>query len=80
MAEIAIPLIALGSMYVISNQDKEKNREGYANPGRNPNELPGVVPPPHDHCHHGDSGRETGHRDQYARGCDHTDRWLRPEG
>ena len=24
MAEIAIPLIALGSMYVISNQDDEK--------------------------------------------------------
>ena len=46
MAEIAIPLIALGSMYVISNQDKEKKREGYTNPGRNPNELPGVVPPP----------------------------------
>ena len=47
MAEIAVPLIALGSMYVISNQEKKK--EGYSNQGtslnRNPNALPGVVPP-----------------------------------
>ena len=44
MAEIAIPLIALGGMYVISNQDKE-NKEGYVNAGQNPAYLPGVIPP-----------------------------------
>jgi hypothetical protein len=30
MAELAIPLLALGSMYVMSNQDKKK-KEGYSN-------------------------------------------------
>lgn len=43
MAELAIPLIALGSMYVISNQDESK--EGYTNMGKPPNELPNVNPP-----------------------------------
>ena len=42
MAEIAIPLIALGSMYVISNQDDEK--EGFVNMGASPNALPNVIP------------------------------------
>lgn len=40
MAEIAIPLIALGSMYVISNQDKKK--EALTNMKSNPNALPNV--------------------------------------
>ena len=32
MAELAVPLIALGSMYVISKQkDTKGNNEGYAN-------------------------------------------------
>ena len=58
MAEIAIPLIALGSMYLMSNQDKDKQRliqEGYTNmnsanmnstTGMNPvqNALPNVNP------------------------------------
>ena len=45
MAEIAIPLIALGSMYVISNQDDDKNIEGYTNMGKPVNALPNVIPP-----------------------------------
>ena len=60
MAEIAIPLIALGSMYVMSNQDKNKQnfiKEGYSNMGGAnnysgttnygpvKNELPYVNPP-----------------------------------
>ena len=52
MAEIAVPLIALGSMYVISKQ-KEKNDkkmdslqyEGYTNMASIRNPLPGINPP-----------------------------------
>ena len=43
MAEIAIPLIALGSMYILSNQDvtnKKYNKEGLTNMSQNKNELP----------------------------------------
>lgn len=42
MAEIAIPLIALGGMYIMSNQ---KNKEGYTNMVRQENALPGINPP-----------------------------------
>jgi hypothetical protein len=53
MAEIAIPLLALGSMYVMSNQDKDKKyKEAYSNMGGSTsnysavrNELPYVNPP-----------------------------------
>ena len=53
MAEIAIPLIALGSMFIMSNQDKNKNnnnnskkyKEGLTNMTQTQNELPGVNPP-----------------------------------
>ena len=49
MAEIAIPLIALGGMYVVANsKDKEEapvGREGYASMGKPANSLPGVNPP-----------------------------------
>lgn len=49
MAEIAIPLIALGSMYVISNQGSSK-KENYSNINHTnmtntPNELTNVNPP-----------------------------------
>jgi hypothetical protein len=51
MAEIAIPLLALGSMYVMSNQEKKKLKEGYSNMGGGTtnysavkNELPYVNP------------------------------------
>ena len=40
MAELAIPLIALGSMYLISNQDKKK--ELLTNMTNNPNALPNI--------------------------------------
>ena len=40
MAELAIPLIALGSMYLISNQDKKK--EALTNMTNNQNALPNV--------------------------------------
>ena len=40
MAELAIPLIALGSMYLISNQDKKK--ELLTNMTNNPNTLPNI--------------------------------------
>ena len=40
MAELAIPLIALGSMYLISNQDKKK--EALTNMTSNPNALPNI--------------------------------------
>ena len=49
MAELAIPLVALGGLYVISNHDKdnEKSKEGFVSRGsnRNPGPLPGVDPP-----------------------------------
>ena len=46
--EVAIPLIALGSMYVISNQDEDNNKkEGYVNMGKPQNALPNVIPPQH---------------------------------
>ena len=40
--ELAIPLVALGGMYVVSNQkkDKGKGKEGYTNMGKNENILP----------------------------------------
>ncbi len=43
MAEIAIPLLALGSFYVFSNKDKKNNfkkTENFTNMGRQPQELP----------------------------------------
>ena len=43
MAELAIPLVALGGLYVISNHDKKD--EGFANMGAPTNSLPNVVPP-----------------------------------
>ena len=52
MAEIAVPLIALGSMYVISKQKDKNNKnldspqyEGYTNMTQTRNALPGVNPP-----------------------------------
>ena len=50
MAELAIPLVALGGLYVISNHDKDKDnevKEGFQNEGvnRNMGPLPGVKPP-----------------------------------
>ena len=43
MVELAVPLLALGGMYVIS-QDK-KNKEGYTNMTQRQNSLPGINPP-----------------------------------
>jgi len=45
MAEIAVPLIALGSMYVISKQKKNSKVESYTNMTNTRNELPGINPP-----------------------------------
>jgi hypothetical protein len=48
MAELAVPLIALGSMYVISKQKDKKNKsdmEGYTNMAQIRNPLPGINPP-----------------------------------
>ena len=45
MAELAIPLIALGSMYLLSNQDNKK--EEFTNMGKKNNNLPNVNPKPH---------------------------------
>jgi hypothetical protein len=46
MAEIAVPLLGLGAMYIISNQgdDKDKVEERFTNMGKPDNSLPGVVP------------------------------------
>jgi hypothetical protein len=46
MVELAIPLIALGSMYVMSNQNKsnKKTFEGYTNMTNTKNELPYINP------------------------------------
>ena len=50
MAELAVPLIALGSMYVISKQKDKKNKpdiqgmEGYTNMTQTRNPLPGINP------------------------------------
>ena len=43
MAELAIPLVALGGLYIISNHDKKD--EGFTNMGAPQNALPNVVPP-----------------------------------
>ena len=52
MAELAVPLIALGSMYIISKQKDKKIKsniqgglEGYTNMTQTRNELPGINPP-----------------------------------
>ena len=55
MAEIAVPLIALGSMYIMSKQKDKKiksdihgqahSMEGYTNMTQTRNPLPGVNPP-----------------------------------
>ena len=53
MAEIAIPLIALGSMYIVSKQKDKKIKsdiegsyaEGYTNMTKIKNQLPGINPP-----------------------------------
>ena len=47
MAEIAIPLIALGGIYVIANHDNQKSvePESFTNMGKPKNELPNVIPP-----------------------------------
>ena len=47
MAEIAIPLIALGGIYVIANHDNQKSvePESFTNMGKPKNELPNVNPP-----------------------------------
>lgn len=42
MVELAVPLIALGSMYVIA---KQKKNEGYTNMHQVRNQLPGINPP-----------------------------------
>lgn len=46
--ELAIPLIALGGMYVISNQStsKKENKENYTNMGQPKNYLPNTKTPP----------------------------------
>jgi hypothetical protein len=49
--ELAIPLIALGGMYIVSNQSSKKcdnnnNKENYTNMGRKINELPNTNIPP----------------------------------
>jgi len=50
MAEVAIPLIALGSMYILSNQNKQAQTqaltEGLTNMTQTANALPNVNPPP----------------------------------
>lgn len=48
MATLAIPILALGSLYVMSQDDKnDKNecKEGFVNMGKQKNELPNVNPP-----------------------------------
>ena len=47
--ELAIPLLALGGMYIISNQSKTSNKqsqENYTNMGSKPNYLPNTNIPP----------------------------------
>lgn len=43
MAELAIPLVALGGLYVISNHNNKD--EGFTNMGAPPNAIPNVIPP-----------------------------------
>ena len=44
MAAAVIPMLVLGSWYIIANQDK-KNTENFVNMGKPKNALPGVNPP-----------------------------------
>lgn len=48
MATIAIPILALGSLYIMSKEDKGNtkcNQEGFKNMGKPHNSLPGIIPP-----------------------------------
>jgi len=45
MAELAIPLIGLGAMYIISNKDQDKkSKDGFSNMGAKNNSLPNINP------------------------------------
>ena len=47
MAEIAIPLVALGGLYIAANsKKKEEELETFVNMGAPKNALANVVPPP----------------------------------
>ena len=56
MAELAIPLIALGGMYVVANS-KDTDKEGYANMGKPGNTALGSRPsePPINYCNNWDN-------------------------
>ena len=47
MVELAVPLLALGGMYVVSKQKKNNKSdiEGYTNMTQRQNSLPGINPP-----------------------------------
>lgn len=57
MAEIAIPLIALGGMYVVANSNDNKDKEGYVNMGGSNTTLSGNLAsaPPVNYCKNWDN-------------------------
>jgi hypothetical protein len=83
MAEIAVPLIALGSMYVVSKQKKDNkssNSEGYANMTKTKNALPGINPPnPANNFPLTEPVKTSNNTSAYTNPNQHTDKYFDPK-
>jgi len=83
MAEIAVPLIALGSMYVVSKQKKDNkssNSEGYANMTKTKNALPGINPPkPTNNFPLTEPVKTSNNTSAYTNPNQHTDKYFDPK-
>ena len=76
MAEIAVPLLALGGMYIASKQKKDKT-EGYTNI-KNNNYLPNVNPQPISKNYPISSSVEKPNINSYRNPNQHTDKYFNP--
>jgi len=83
MAEIAVPLIALGSMYVVSKQKKNNrssNSEGYTNMTNTKNALPGINPPnPTNNFPLTEPVKTSNNTSAYTNPNQHTDKYFDPK-
>lgn len=83
MAEIAVPLIALGSMYVVSKQKKDNrssNSEGYTNMTNTKNALPGINPPkPTNNFPLTEPVKTSNNTSAYTNPNQHTDKYFDPK-
>ena len=83
MAEIAVPLIALGSMYVVLKQKKNNrssNSEGYTNMTNTKNALPGINPPnPTNNFPLTEPVKTSNNTSAYTNPNQHTDKYFDPK-